>query len=223
MTWRPDATRHGCSSSGPTASSARWTSRGGSRRSTPPATAISGYPAEELIGRFAIDLIAPEQRELAAQRFAERLAGEASDRDRIGPAAARRHAHPDLDRLDAHRGGRQGDRRARDRQRRLRAKPNERGAARERAAVPRLVRVGVDRHGARRAGRPLPRDQPRVLRARRLRRRDHDRGHVPADHAPRRPGARPRLPASARSPASSARTRWRSATSAPTAAKCGCC
>src|SRR6266853_5881518 len=44
----------------------------------PAGAAISGYPAEDLIGRFAIDLIAPEQRELAAQRFAQRLAGEAS-------------------------------------------------------------------------------------------------------------------------------------------------
>jgi PAS domain S-box-containing protein len=44
----------------------------------PAGTAISGFPAEELIGRFAIDLIAPEHREVAAQRFAQRVAGENS-------------------------------------------------------------------------------------------------------------------------------------------------
>jgi two-component system, cell cycle sensor histidine kinase and response regulator CckA len=44
----------------------------------PGGVAISGYSAEELIGRYANELIAPEQRELAAQRFAERLAGDAS-------------------------------------------------------------------------------------------------------------------------------------------------
>src|SRR5689334_21625624 len=41
----------------------------------PAGEAISGYSAEELMGRFAVELIAPEQRESAAQRFADRLAG----------------------------------------------------------------------------------------------------------------------------------------------------
>ena len=45
----------------------------------PAGEAISGYPAEELIGRYASELIPPEQREIAAQRFADRLAGNASD------------------------------------------------------------------------------------------------------------------------------------------------
>src|SRR5689334_4070139 len=45
----------------------------------PAATAISGYSAEELIGRLAIELIAPERREAAARRFAERMAGNPSD------------------------------------------------------------------------------------------------------------------------------------------------
>jgi two-component system cell cycle sensor histidine kinase/response regulator CckA len=44
----------------------------------PAGVAISGYSAEELIGRYANELIAPEQRELAAHRFAERLAGDVS-------------------------------------------------------------------------------------------------------------------------------------------------
>jgi PAS domain S-box-containing protein len=45
----------------------------------PAGAAISGYAAEELIGRYATELIAPEQRELAARRFADRLAGDPSD------------------------------------------------------------------------------------------------------------------------------------------------
>jgi two-component system cell cycle sensor histidine kinase/response regulator CckA len=45
----------------------------------PAGAVISGYAAEELIGRFANELIVPEQRGLAARRFAERLAGEESD------------------------------------------------------------------------------------------------------------------------------------------------
>jgi len=44
----------------------------------PAGEAISGYPAAELMGRHAYELLAPEQRELAARRFAERLAGEQS-------------------------------------------------------------------------------------------------------------------------------------------------
>src|SRR3954469_5113867 len=44
----------------------------------PAGAAISGYSAEELIGRYANELIVPEQRALAARRFAERLAGEGS-------------------------------------------------------------------------------------------------------------------------------------------------
>jgi two-component system, cell cycle sensor histidine kinase and response regulator CckA len=42
----------------------------------PAGAVISGYSPEELIGRFANELVVPEQRELAARRFAERLAGE---------------------------------------------------------------------------------------------------------------------------------------------------
>ena len=45
----------------------------------PGGAAISGYSAEELIGRYATDLIAPEQRQVAAERFAARLAGDPSD------------------------------------------------------------------------------------------------------------------------------------------------
>ncbi|HST14663.1 MAG TPA: PAS domain S-box protein [Gaiellaceae bacterium] len=45
----------------------------------PAGTAISGYSAEELIGRYANELIVPEQREIAAERFAARLAGNPSD------------------------------------------------------------------------------------------------------------------------------------------------
>src|SRR6185503_3592313 len=45
----------------------------------PAGEAISGYPAEELIGRYASELIPPEQREVAVQRFADRLAGNPSD------------------------------------------------------------------------------------------------------------------------------------------------
>ena len=45
----------------------------------PAGAAISGYSAEELLGRFATELIVPEQRALAARRFAERLAGEEGD------------------------------------------------------------------------------------------------------------------------------------------------
>jgi PAS domain S-box-containing protein len=45
----------------------------------PAGAAFSGYAAEELIGRYATELIAPEQRELAARRFADRLAGDPSD------------------------------------------------------------------------------------------------------------------------------------------------
>src|SRR5438874_2138685 len=44
----------------------------------PAGAAISGYPADELIGRFASELIAPEQRDEAAERFAQRLAGQTS-------------------------------------------------------------------------------------------------------------------------------------------------
>jgi PAS domain S-box-containing protein len=45
----------------------------------PAGEAISGYPADELIGRSATELIPPEQREIAAKRFADRLAGNPSD------------------------------------------------------------------------------------------------------------------------------------------------
>jgi PAS domain S-box-containing protein len=45
----------------------------------PAGEAISGYRAEELIGRCASELIPPEQRQVAAQRFADRLAGNPSD------------------------------------------------------------------------------------------------------------------------------------------------
>src|SRR5690348_5120220 len=45
----------------------------------PAGEAISGYKAEELIGRYASELIPPEDREIAAQRFADRLAGNPSD------------------------------------------------------------------------------------------------------------------------------------------------
>jgi PAS domain S-box-containing protein len=44
----------------------------------PAGAAISGYPVEELLGRYATELIVPEQRELAAKRFAERIVGEQS-------------------------------------------------------------------------------------------------------------------------------------------------
>jgi PAS domain S-box-containing protein len=44
----------------------------------PAGAAISGYSVEELLGRFATDLIAPEHRDVASQRFTERLAGEDS-------------------------------------------------------------------------------------------------------------------------------------------------
>src|SRR5689334_14347468 len=40
---------------------------------------ISGYKAEELIGRYASELIPPEHRQTAAERFAARLAGNPSD------------------------------------------------------------------------------------------------------------------------------------------------
>ncbi|HEY2776977.1 MAG TPA: PAS domain S-box protein [Gaiellaceae bacterium] len=42
----------------------------------PAGAAISGYSAEDLLGRYANELIVPEQRGAAARRFAERLAGE---------------------------------------------------------------------------------------------------------------------------------------------------
>jgi PAS domain S-box-containing protein len=44
----------------------------------PAGEAISGYPAAELIGHYANELLAPEHRDHAARRFAERLAGEQS-------------------------------------------------------------------------------------------------------------------------------------------------
>lgn len=45
----------------------------------PAGEAISGYKSEELIGRYASELIPPEQRQIAAKRFAARLAGNPSD------------------------------------------------------------------------------------------------------------------------------------------------
>ena len=60
----------------------------------PAGEAISGYSADELIGRFATDLIAPEQRDLAARRFAERLNGEDSARPSTSSCGATAHASP---------------------------------------------------------------------------------------------------------------------------------
>ena len=48
----------------------------------PAAEAISGYTADELIGRFATDLIAPGHRRNAVEAYRRRLAGESAD----GPA-----------------------------------------------------------------------------------------------------------------------------------------
>ncbi|MGN6798772.1 MAG: PAS domain S-box protein, partial [Gaiellaceae bacterium] len=45
----------------------------------PAGEAISGYAAEELIGRYASELIPPEDREIASKRFSDRLAGNPSD------------------------------------------------------------------------------------------------------------------------------------------------
>ena len=38
---------------------------------------LTGYPATEIVGRLAVELIAPELREQAAHQFQERLRGDA--------------------------------------------------------------------------------------------------------------------------------------------------
>ena len=187
----------------------------------PAGAAISGYSADELIGRFAIELIAPEQRELAAQRFAQRLAGDDERRDRIGPPAARRHAHPDLDRSTLiEEGGKSigvlgivSDVSERNR-------TSDALLESERRFHDSFVSASIGMALVAN-GRPFPRDQPRVLRAARVRRRDDDSRARSSRSRTRTTSRSTSTTFAARSPASSTRTRWRSATSAQTAARSG--
>src|SRR5437764_1480146 len=142
---------------------------------------LTGYSRDELVGRNALELIAPDVRERAVDQFLGRLskAGDrppdqsvliARDGRRVpievtsttfgqhGPR--RREPQPFADRGRAAR--------PRRRSRRHRTQARRGGAATKRAAVPQLVRVGGDRDGARRDRRCLPGRQLRTLRDPRL-------------------------------------------------------
>ena len=119
----------------------------------------------------------------------------------------RRHAH----RLPRHRARHHG------------RAPGRARAARRRGALPQRLRPGPDRQGAGLARRSLHAGQQRALRHSRLHRGRAARHDVPGADASRRPRRPTSSTCSACSRARASRTRWRSATSTPTATTSGRC